>query len=195
MKRERTDFVYDEYGPHIKQTSGQTALNSTANFLTAAIQFGGMIQGTANNHRVGRSVRLLRLSGHVEINAGTAATPASGARLVILLRKHPNGAALGAINPFTSLYGPMDIAQSREWELLHDETVPMGIVGTAVLSAAGPLVQCIDVDIPLDVVQVYTGTAGVIANMITNALYGAVVGTTANGGQFYWSLEYTDAEQ
>jgi len=174
IKRNRWDFQPSSKGKK-KYVTVFTPVAATQANLTTATLVNTVAQDNSGSGRIGRAIRLTNFKLNLICQTTTTAAP-GGVRLVVFVDKQPKNAAFGAsplINgSFNACWDP---DQAYRYEVLHDSTHLLGIAGTAVLSAAGPMNCKWELNIPLNHDVIYTGAAALIANVESCALYQAAI--------------------
>lgn len=170
-------------------------------YSTASITLlNGLVPGTGASQRVGMKValRTIELRGFVESYTGTGLEQED--RIMLLLDKQPNGVGPTAITDFltaATVVSPRNLANRKRFKLLWDQTFALGAVATTTGTVT---TRCfkkyLRFGVPL-IVDFNTGTAGTIADIVSNSLHFITFGTEGVGTQgatssFFIRVRYTD---
>lgn len=162
---------------------GNLLCTTTASVTDAAGS--GIVQGTANNQRIGDRIRVTKLEVIINIVPTIVAgeTAGSTCRVMIVHDKEPHlGYPTSALimDPDSDMGGMQNQVQKRRFTIMKDfvhEMVPLGTNAAAVI-AKGPKFLSKFTFYPNQVIE-YSGNGGVTANIVKHAYY---VMYAADGG-------------
>lgn len=162
--------------PELKAAYATPGLN--INTTGALTLLNGLVPGTDVSQRVGRAVLLRELELRLQftVTAGTGVD--QFVRYMIVVDRQPNGAApvITDIIRSASVTSMSNIDNARRFSFLQDSTFHLN--ATAEPDSQRAFVLTRPLSIP---VQFNAGTAGTVADIVTNSVYLVVVGSEVAG--------------